>query len=230
MPVIHPYKKFDEFLIAVDCIIFGFDGETLKALFVKRGFEPEKGRWSLMGGFAKLEETIDQAAIRILELLTGLNNIYMEQLYCFGDLNRDPAGRVVSIAYFAVINIEEHSKHLLKTHNAKWFPIDKVPALVFDHKKMLLLAKDRLKQRSFNHPVGFELLPAKFTLQQLQNLYEAIFESSFDKRNFIKKILSLDILQKLNEKNKGSSKKGSFYYIFDEKKYKKLEKEGVKFI
>src|ERR1700676_1707578 len=96
MPNIHQYKKFDEFLIAVDCIIFGFDGETLKALFVKRGFEPEKGKWSLMGGFAKLEETIDQAAIRILELLTGLNNIYMEQLYCFGDVDRDPAGRVVS--------------------------------------------------------------------------------------------------------------------------------------
>ncbi len=230
MPRINEYKKFDVFLIAVDCIIFGFDGETLKALFVKRGFEPEKGKWSLMGGFAKKEETIDQAASRILELLTGLNNIYMEQLYCFGDVSRDPEDRVISIAYFALINIEDHSEHLMKTHNAKWFPINKVPSLIFDHKKMLLLAKERLQQRSFNHPVGFELLPTKFTMQQLQNLYEAIFESKFDKRNFIKKILSIDMLQKLNEKNKGSSRKGSFYYIFDEDKYKKLEKEGVKFI
>lgn len=224
------YKHHDRILLAVDCIIFGFDGSGLKALLVKRGLQPEMGKWSLMGGFANKEESIDHAAERILLQLTGMDKIYMEQLYCFGDVDRDPGGRVVSIAYFALIKIEESNGETLDSHNAKWFDLKKLPTMIFDHKQMVRLAKERLQQKVANHPIGFELLPNKFTLQQLQALYEAIYETSFDKRNFTRKILSLEILQRLDEKEKESSKKGAFYYVFDKKKYKQLESEGIKMI
>lgn len=224
------YKSHHRFLLAVDCIIFGFDGNGLKALLVRRALEPEIGKWSLMGGFAKNDESVDQAAERILFTLTGLQKIYMEQLHCFGDIDRDPGGRVVSVAYFALIRIDGSSAELLETHYAKWVDLRNLPALVFDHKQMIRLAKERLQQKVSNHPIGFELLPDKFTLQQLQGLYEAIFETSFDKRNFTRKILSLGILQRLDEKERTSSKKGAFYYVFDKKKYKQLEHEGIKLI
>ena len=224
------YKQHDRFLLAVDCIIFGFDGEQLKALFIKRAFEPGLGKWSLMGGFVKLDEGVHEAAQRILNQLTGLSNIYMEQLSCFGEVDRDPGGRVISIAYFALINIIDYNDELMKEHHAKWFDLKKVPSLIFDHKRMVVLAKERLQQKVANHPIGFALLPHKFTLRQLQNLYEAIYETEIDKRNFTRKILDLGILNKLDEKERESSKKGSFYYVFDEKKYKQLEKEGAKLI
>ncbi|TKK64789.1 NUDIX hydrolase [Ilyomonas limi] len=224
------YKQYDKFLLAVDCIIFGFDGEQLKALFIKRAFEPGLGKWSLMGGFVKHEEGVEEAAQRILNQLTGLSNIYMEQLSCFGEVDRDPGGRVVSIAYFALINITDYGDELMKEHNAKWFDLKKVPNLIFDHKKMVTLAKERLQQKVANHPIGFALLPYKFTLRQLQSLYEAIYETTIDKRNFTRKILDIGILNKLDEKEKESSKKGSFYYVFDEKKYRQLDKEGMKLI
>ena len=230
MSIIDEYKVHDKILIAVDCIIFGFDGKDLQVLLIKRAFEPEFGKWSLMGGFVTLNESADDGAYRILKKLTGLSNIYMEQLYCLADVNRDPGGRVISIAYFALIKIDDYSEKLMKEHNAKWYNIHSIPTLIFDHEKMILMAKERLKQKVAAHPIGFELLPEKFTLSELQNLYEAIYESSFDKRNFLRKILSLGILIKLNEKEKLLSKKGSFYYMFDFKKYKKLEQEGLKFI
>lgn len=227
---IKEYQRYDRFLLAIDCIIFGFDGNQLKALCIKRGFEPEKGKWSLMGGFVNEKESVNDAAARILTELTGLTNVYMEQLHCYGNLDRDPGGRVVSIAYFALINIENYSEGLLKEYDAHWFTLKRIPNLVFDHKRMVKEAKERLQHKVANHPIGFALLPEKFTLQQLQGLYEAIYETTFDKRNFTKKILSLSILQKLNEKEKESSRKGAFYYVFDEKKYKQLENEGLKFI
>jgi len=230
MSIITEYKVHDKMLIAVDCIILGFDGKDLKALLVKRGFQPELGNWSLMGGFVTKEESVDAAAFRVLEVLTGIKNIYLEQLYSFGGVNRDPGGRVVSIAYFALIKLDDYTPALMKEHNAKWFAAKRIPAMIFDHKKMILMAKERLRQKAANHPIGFELLPEKFTLPQLQNLYEAIYETSFDKRNFSRKILSLNILIKLDEKEKLLSKKGAFYYRFDYKKYKKLEHEGLKFI
>ena len=224
------YNKFDKILLAVDCIIFGFDGKDLKALLVKRALEPQKDKWSLMGGFVQKEESVDDAAIRVLSLLTGLKDIYMEQLYCFGDVNRDSAGRVVSIVYFALIKIDDYHKDLLKEHNAKWFSLDKLPTVIFDHKQMIDLSRLRLQEKVISHPIGFELLPAKFTLQQLQALYEAVYNTSFDNRNFTKKILSLGLLIKLNEKDKESSKKGSFLYEFDNDKYNKLNKEGLRFL
>jgi ADP-ribose pyrophosphatase YjhB (NUDIX family) len=224
------YKSQDRLLVAVDCIIFGFDGREIKVLLIKRGFEPEKGKWSLMGGFVGKEENIDDAAARVLKQLTNLSNIYMEQLHCFGMADRDTAGRVVSVAYSAFINIAEYDERLSREHEAKWFPINKIPALIFDHKQMVKKAKEALMEKVANHPIGFELLPAKFTLPQLQNLYEAIYEMPLDKRNFTRKILSINLLKKLDEKEKESSRKGAFYYVFDRVNYKKLQHEGIKFI
>ena len=224
------YNSNSRFLLAVDCIIFGFDGQVLKALFIKRALNPGMNKWSLMGGFVQAEEGVEEAASRILTQLTGLTNIYMEQLHCFGDIGRDPGGRVVSIAYFALINITDYSENMMKEYNAKWFDLNNIPALIFDHGNMLLLAKERLQQKITNHPVGFALLPQKFTLRQLQTLYEAINETELDKRNFTRRILDLGILKKLDEKERGTSKKGSFYFVFDEEKYKKLDREGIKLL
>lgn len=213
---IEKYKSQDRILVAVDCIIFGFDGQQLKALLIKRDFEPEQGRWSLMGGFVNRNESVDEAAIRVLEQLTGLKDIFMEQLFCFGDVDRDTAGRVVSVAYYALINIEDYNLTLGHEHEAQWFEMSALPDLIFDHDTMMQQALQRLRQKVATHPIGFNLLPPKFTLPQLQALYEAIFGYAMDKRNFSKKVLSLGILCKLNEKEKTSSKKGAFYYVFNE--------------
>ena len=224
------YSNHEKILVAVDCIIFGFDGHQLQALLIKRGFEPEKGKWSLMGGFVRENEDTDDSAARVLYQLTGMNNIYMEQLYCFSDVKRDTAGRVVSIAYFALINIKDYSEQMQLEHEAKWFPLNMMPPLIFDHREMVEKAKSRLQQKVVNYPIGFELLPTKFTLRQLQSLYEAIYETPLDKRNFTKKMLSLGVLNKLDEKDKISSRKGSFYYVFDKVKHKKISSNGVKFV
>lgn len=224
------YQKHERILVAVDCIIFGFDGNKLQALLIKRGFEPEKGKWSLMGGFVGEHESAEQSAVRVLYQLTGMRNIYMEQLGCFSDVDRDTAGRVISIAFFALINIKDYSTQMQLEHEAKWFPLNEVPKLIFDHNKMVDSARKRLQEKVVNHPIGFELLPTKFTLPQLQSLYEAIYEIPFDKRNFTKKVLSLGILNKLAEKEKKTSRKGAFYYVFDSDRYSKLQSNGVKFI
>ncbi|HEY6437646.1 MAG TPA: NUDIX domain-containing protein [Ignavibacteriaceae bacterium] len=227
---IKKYNSHDRILLAVDCIIFGFDGKEMQALLIKRGFEPEKGKWSLMGGFVNKDENVDDAAARILKDLTGLTNIYMEQLYCFGNMDRDPAGRVVSVAYFALINIADYNEQLTNNHEARWFPLNKIPALIFDHKQMVQKGKETLVEKVANHPIGFELLPPKFTLSQLQNLYEAIYETPLDKRNFTRKILSINVLLKQKEKEKESSRKGAYYYVFDKATYAKLQHDGIKFI
>jgi len=224
------YQQYTRHLIAIDCIIFGFDGEDLKGLFINRKLEPQKGNLSLMGGFVGEDESVDEAAERVLFELTGLSHVYMEQLHCYGAPNRDTFSRVVSIAYFALINIADYNAALLKEHNASWITLKQLPELIFDHRQMVEDSKEKLKQKVANHPIGFALLPSKFTLKQLQALYEAIYETPLDKRNFTRKISSIDIIKKLDEKEKTSSKKGSFLYIFDEEKYKLLEKEGLKFI
>lgn len=223
---INSYINHQKILVAVDCIIFGFDGSELKALLIKRGFEPEKGKWSLMGGFIRENENAEKAAIRVLYHLTGIKHIYMEQLQAFSDVDRDTAGRVISIAYFALINIKDYSKQLKLEHEARWFPLSKIPPLIFDHKQMVVRAQKMLQEKVVTHPIGFELLPEKFTLPQLQSLYEAIYEMPLDKRNFKRKILSLNIINKLNEKEKESSRKGAFYYVFDEVKYAKLQSDS----
>lgn len=224
------YSDQHRLLVAVDCIIFGFTGKELKALLVKRQLEPGMGKWSLMGGFVNENESVEAAATRVLDQLTGLTDIYMEQLFCFGDVQRDPGGRVVSVAFYALIKIDDYEEHIMTKHNSQWFPINKTPPLVFDHRQMINMARQRLKEKAATHPIGFALLPRKFTLQQLQGLYEAIYEKSFDKRNFIRKIHSLSILEKLDEKDKESSRKGAFYYVFDRDKYEQLDKEAIEFL
>ena len=229
--MINSYHQDQErLLLAIDCIIFGFDDQKLKILLVKRDLEPELGRWSLMGGFVQRRESLDEAAMRILYRLTGLRNVYMEQLHCFGAVDRDPVERVVSIAYYALINIQNYDRTLQTEHGARWFPVEEVPELIFDHSNMVQAAKRQLKYKASIQPVGFALLPQKFTLPQLQLLYEAIFETPLDKGNFRRRIKTLGVLKKLNEKQKGFSKKGAYYYVFDEKKYKELEEEGINFV
>ncbi len=213
------YRAHKKVLLAVDCIIFGFDQDNLKILLIKRDFEPEKGKWSLMGGFLRPDETLDNAASRILQKLTGLHDIYLDQLRSFSQPERDPVDRTVSTAYYALINIEEHNQELTKKHSAEWFNIQDIPSLIFDHNEMIRQAIKRLRYKASVEPIGFELLPEKFTMRQLQKLYEAILGQKLDKRNFIKKILSQDVLIKLDEKDMTSSKKGSFLYKFDAEKY-----------
>lgn len=220
------YEDYDHVLVAVDCIIFGFDRENLKLLLVKRDFEPEKGKWSLMGGFLDQNESLDEAAARVLNKLTGLKNVYLEQLHGFGEVDRDPVERTISIAYYALINIHHHDKDLVKKYGAHWFSMDQLPDLIFDHNEMVEAAKSRLRYKASHQPVGFELLPDKFTLPELQQLYEAIYETSLDKRNFRRRILSMDVLIKTDEKQKKYSKKGAFLYKFDTKKYDEKINEG----
>jgi ADP-ribose pyrophosphatase YjhB (NUDIX family) len=223
------YSFEDKVLMAVDCIIFGFDKEDLKILLIKRDLEPRKGELSLMGGFLKKNEVLDEAASRILFKLTGIHNVYMEQLYIFSKVDRDPVERTVSVAYYALINIEDHNEELNKQYSAKWFSISEIPNLIFDHNKMVQHAIRRLRYKTSKDPIGFELLPQKFTMRQLQKLYEAILNEKLDKRNFINKINALGILVKLEDKDMTSSKKGSFLYSFDEEKYKKKIEEGFSF-
>jgi 8-oxo-dGTP diphosphatase len=224
------YSRQTRILAAVDCIIFGFDGEELKLLLIQRGFEPEKGKWSLMGGFVQPDETFEQAGSRILKQLTGLDGVYMEQLHAFGDPRRDPAERTVSIAYFALIDINKYMKQINEDYHAEWFPVKKIPRLIFDHEKMVQMAKEKLQYKSAFHPILFEMLPEKFTLPQLHSLYEGIYNAPIDKRNFTRKIHSAKLLIKQREKEKESSKKGAFYYKVDKKRYDSIFHSVFSFI
>lgn len=223
----HLYAKNTPVWVAVDCIIFGFDNEKLKQLLIKRNFEPEKGKWSLMGGFLEQNETLEGAAQRILFELTGLKDIYLEQLFTYSEPNRDSAGRVISVAYYALININEYDLNLSKNHNAHWHEVDKIPDLIFDHNQMVEKARKRLQRKAATQPIGFELLPKNFTLPQLQLLYEAIYGKDLDKRNFRKNILNSGLLIKQDEKNKEYSKKGAFFYQFDQNKYNESVEKGI---
>ncbi|MCX2452487.1 NUDIX domain-containing protein [Pedobacter sp. PLR] len=207
-------------LVAVDCIIFGFDGENLKIQLIKRGFEPEKDQWSLMGGFVGQEESADGAAQRILSELTGLKDIYLEQFKTYSDPGRDPIERTISIAYFALIDINKYEKQISERYHAEWFLLKDAPKLIFDHDLMVADAKKKLRYNAALHPVLFELLPEKFTVPQLQNLYEQVYDTVIDNRNFIRKLNSTGLLIKLEEKDKSVSKRGAFYFKLDLVKYK----------
>jgi 8-oxo-dGTP diphosphatase len=216
-------------ILAIDCIVFGFEDDQLKLLMIKRRIEPRKGDWSLMGGFIRLDESLDEAAMRILYVLTGLTNVYLEQLYTFGNTYRDPLDRVVSVTYYALIKINDYDREVVKLNGAEWFPAENHPDLVFDHNDMVKMALSRLRRRCRTQPIGFELLPDKFTIPQLQSLYEAILAQKLDKRNFRKKFLSMNLLDKFDEKDKESSKKGAFLYRFNRKRYEQLTSNGFSF-
>lgn len=206
-------------LVSVDCIIFGYDGRDIKLLLIQRGFEPEKGRWSLMGGFVEPNESIDKAASRVLNTLTGLDDVYLEQLHAFGEVHRDPLERVTSIAYFSLIDISRYEKQISHEYHAEWFDLKKVPPLIFDHIQMIECAKERLRYKAAFHPILFELLPDRFTIPQLLNLYEEVYETIMDRRNFSRKLKSTGLLIKQKQKEKENSKRGAYYYKLDKKKY-----------
>lgn len=182
-----------------------------------------------MGGFLRKDESLDDAATRVLYTLTGLDDVYLEQLYTYGDLNRDPGARVISTAYYALINIEKYEEQLTQQYSAQWWDINNYPDLIFDHNIMVNKALRRLRRKTRTQPIGFELLPKKFTIPQLQSLYEAIHQRKMDKRNFRKKLLSHDFLERLEEKDKRNSKKGAYLYKFNEEKYNELVQKGYGF-
>ena len=225
------YSNGTKHLVAVDCIIFGYDifEKEIKLLLFKRIVEPAKGRWSLTGGFVEQNESLDDAATRILRKLTGLESVYMKQSYIYGDSDRDPGARVISVAYFALITIRDINKELVEQNGVSWRSISRLPDLIFDHPFMVKRALTDLQNQAKIKPVGFELLPEKFTLVQLQDLYEAIYQRKVDKRNFRKKILSMEIIEKLDEKEKETSKKGAYYYKFNKDSYERLKQNGFYF-
>lgn len=214
------YPHPTRILVAVDCIIFGFDGQDLKLLVVERALEPFRGQWSLVGGFVEQNESLSEAASRILKKMTGLEGVYMEQLHAFGDPSRDSVERTISVAYYALIDIHKYETQLSDEYKAEWVMLNVLPELIFDHKEMVELARQRLRYKAALHPILFELLPNKFTIPQLLNLYEGVYDSNFDKRNFSREVLSTNLLIKQKDKEKETSKKGAYYYKLNKKKYK----------
>ncbi len=216
--------------VTTDCVIFGFDKGELKILLIERGIEPFKGKWAFPGGFIRDNENSDECAIRELREETGLENIFIEQLYTFSDVDRDPRGRVVTVAYYALVKLSEYIIEAGDdASNAKWFPISQVPPLAFDHDRILRMAVNRLRGKIRYQPIGFELLSEKFTIPELQNLYETVLEVKLDRRNFRKKILDTGLLIDHNETIKGRPHKGANLYSFDVVKYKQLLNMGLNF-
>ncbi len=216
--------------LASDCAIFGFDGGELKLLLIEREKEPFKNKWALPGGFVFIDETTEACAKRILLEKAGLKNVFIEQLYTFSDVDRDPRERIISVAYFALVN--KHQYELMAgrdTVKAEWFELSHLPKLAFDHAKIVKSAIQRLKGKVSYQPIGFELLDEKFTLSQLQGVYESILETTIDKRNFRKKILGMGLLIALDEKEKNVAHKAARYYKFDNKAYEELTQKGFHF-
>ena len=213
------YSQHAKVWVSVDCIIFGFDEGKLKILIGKRQMDPGRGEWSLYGGFVSSEESVDDAAARTLYELTGLRNIFMRQVGAFGNVDRDPGERVVSIAYYALINVKDYDDDLRLSHGVKWVDINEIPQLYSDHNLMVQKARKLMQQKLSNEPVGFRLLPSLFTLTQLQKLYEAVNGSELDKRNFRKRIKEMDFIEKTELIDKSSSKRGAHLYRFNKRVY-----------
>ena len=219
--------KYPHPAVTTDCVIFGFNGERLQVLLIERGIEPFKGRWAFPGGFLKMDETAEEGAKRELKEETGLENAYIQQLHTFSNPNRDPRERVITIAYYALVKIQE-VKGGDDAASAKWFPLDEIPPLAFDHDYILRMATQRLREQIHFQPIGFELLPEKFTLKELQLLYEAILGINFDRRNFAKKMLHLEILTDLEETIWPTPKREAKLYKFNSEKYEELKRKGFR--
>ena len=216
--------------LTTDCVVFGLDDDDLKVLLIQRGIEPFKGKWALPGGFIQVGEDIDTCARRELQEETGLKNIFLEQLATFGTPKRDPREHVVTVAYYALVNLIDHTPAAATdADNAAWFALDDLPKLAFDHAKILKAAKERLQGKVRYQPIGFELLPEKFTLTQLQKLYERILEHPLDKRNFRKKVTKLDILEETDEVEQDVARRAARLYRFDRSKYNTLLQKGINF-
>ena len=223
------YQVKEKMYVATDCIIFGFHEGKLKLLIFKRRVVPLQGEWSLIGSFVQLDEDLEIAGQRVLNEITGLENVFMQQLKTYGKKDRDPGYRCISVAQYALIRIDEYDEKLVEEHGAHWYEIENLPSLILDHNNMVQDALLQLKQNARYKPIGFELLPEKFTIPQLQILYEAIYQRELDARNFRKKVLSLNVLEKLDEKDKTTSKRGAFLYKFNYENYQKLLKSGYNF-
>ena len=219
--------KYPHPAVTTDCVIFGFDGERLQVLLVERGIEPYKGKWAFPGGFLKMDETAEEGALRELREETGLERAYIQQFHTFSDPHRDPRERVITIAYYALVKIQEVYGGD-DAASARWFPLSEIPSLAFDHDYILRMATQRLCEEIHFHPVGFELLPDKFTLKELQALYEAILGISFDRRNFAKKMLHLEILTELDETIWPTPKREAKLYRFNPGKYEELKQKGFR--
>ena len=228
MPYTYNYPKP---AVTVDCVVFGLDeDEILKVMLIQRDIPPFEGEWALPGGFVRLDETLEQAAIRELREETGIDQIFLEQLYTFGEVHRDPRERVITVAYYALINLSEHTiKATTDARQAAWFAVHQIPKLAFDHQTIVEVAYTRLKGKVRYEPIGFELLPKKFTLSQIQRLYEIILGERLDKRNFRRKILKMNLLTELDEKQTGVSHRAAQLYQFDEHKYLQLKEKGLNF-
>jgi 8-oxo-dGTP diphosphatase len=227
MPFSYQYPRA---ALTVDCVVFGFDEGELKVLLIERALAPFKGRSALPGGFVRVDEALEEAARRELAEETGLENVFLEQLYTFGAVDRDPRERVVSVAYYALVKLSGHrAKAATDAANAEWFPVSKAPKLAFDHADILATALARLKSKVRYQPVGFELLPPKFTLSQLQHLYEAVLGTDLDKRNFRKKVLSFGLLAPLREAQMAGRHRPAQLFRFDTERYEKLKKRGILF-
>jgi 8-oxo-dGTP diphosphatase len=227
MPFTYKYARP---AITVDGVVFGLDEADLKVLLIQRDLEPFAGRWALPGGFVQQDETLDQAARRELQEETGLTKVFLEQLYTFGEVARDPRERVITVAYYALVRLSDHQvQAATDARNAAWFAIDDLPKLGFDHEAIIAMALQRLQAKVRYQPIGFELLPPKFSLTQLQRMYEIILERELDKRNFRKKVLSLDILQDLDEVEQDVSHRAARLYRFDERTYRQKVKDGFNF-
>ena len=227
MPFTYEYPRP---AVAVDCVVFGFDDGELKVLLIKRGLEPFKGAWALPGGFVRLDETLDAAARRELAEEAGLTDVYLEQLFTFGDVARDPRERVLSVSYYALVALDRHPPAAATDADAAaWFAVADLPSLAFDHAAIVTAAVQRLRGKVRYQPVGFELLPERFTLSQLQHLYEAVLERELDKRNFRKKLLAMDLLIETDEVEQDVAHRAARLYRFDAERYRRLTKKGFNF-
>ena len=213
------YHEHSKVWLSVDCIIFGFDENKLKILIGRRNMDPGRGEWSLYGGFVHATESVDEAASRTLYELTGLRNLYMRQIGAFGKVDRDPGERVVSIAYYALINANDYDDKLREEHGQQWINIEEIPQLYSDHNEMVIKARKMMQQKMAHEPVGFRLLPSLFTLTQLQRLYEAVYGTELDKRNFRKRVKEMDFIEKTELIDKKNSKRGAYLYRFNNKAY-----------
>ena len=213
------YGEHSKVWLSVDCIVFGFDEGKLKILIGKRKMDPGRGEWSLYGGFVNADESVDDAASRTLFELTGLKRIYMRQIGAFGNVDRDPGERVVSIAYYALINVNDYDEKLRTSHGAEWMDINEIPQLYSDHNEMVRKARKLMRQKLSHEPAGFRLLPKLFTLTQLQKLYEAVNGEELDKRNFRKRVKDMDFIEKTDLIDKKGSKRGAYLYRFNKRVY-----------
>ncbi len=222
--------KYARPAITVDIAVFALDREGLQVMLIERGQEPYTGQWALPGGFVNVSETLDGAAQRELQEETGLRDIFVEQLYTFGAVDRDPRERVITVAYYALVNLAGHTVQAdSDARNAAWFSVDDHPKLAFDHDSILKVAHQRLRGKVRYQPIGFNLLPERFTLRQLQHLYEVILDRELDKRNFRKKILGMGIVKETNEIEKDVAHRAARLFRFDKRRYDRLTRQGFNF-